>query len=196
LGVGIKKKKISFVKNYNILKISLLSGNDHFGEENLSKNEKRTYTVTCISPEGSVKIVDTKNFMQRVWKEEKSKEKLEKIIERKESWLEGRVKEAMENILHEKKYLNQMNFSEHFIERDVQNKPPTINYSFTVPGSNKLRLKKPFIRHDKLSDFDVQEQLNELNISKNMASASISDLKSAFRKSFIERIKEFEKGMK
>lgn len=67
--------------------------NDSFGEEDLILNRNRAYSVQCKSAEGNLRVINKKNFFQRVMKDETTAKILEEKVKQKEEWFKGKFKE-------------------------------------------------------------------------------------------------------
>lgn len=84
--------------------MGVLNINESFGEEDLILNRKRAYSVQCKSADGQLRIINKKNFFQRVMRDETTAKMLEEKVKKKEEWYKNKFQEI--SALKEKLYLN------------------------------------------------------------------------------------------
>lgn len=64
-----------------------------FGEEDILENQRRSYSIKCISPRGIVRIISKKNFFQRVCVDKTSQTLIDAIKAQKTAWFRDKIKE-------------------------------------------------------------------------------------------------------
>ena len=70
-----------------------LNLNESFGEEDLILNRKRAYTVECQTAGGQLRIINRKNFFQRVMRDEGTARFLEDKVKTQEEWFQAKFQE-------------------------------------------------------------------------------------------------------
>lgn len=132
--------------------------NEVFGEEDMILNRKRAYTVHCQTAEGLLRIINRKNFFQRVMRDETTAKLLEEKTRNKEIWYK---KEFHEITVLRKQVLSEYEDKNNIFgmtEAKMKQKPQETNY---------FKLKKPKI-HLENSNINTISEINEEKIFDNL----------------------------
>jgi hypothetical protein len=124
----------------------MLSNGEMFGEEDLIKNKRRSYSIKCISPQGIVRIISKKNFIQRVLIDKTTQNMIEQKNKVKENWFNKKIEETQKIFQSNKQILTQ-NMSKDLILnqflKNNQNKK-SLPKSIDVTNIDKMRITKFF----------------------------------------------------
>lgn len=127
----------------------VLNLNESFGEEDLILNRKRAYTVECQTAGGQLRIINRKNFFQRVMRDEGTAIFLEDKVKTQEEWYQTKFKEIKA-------------IREGIVQKTEDKKITTLKKEgILMPKSNSLpqfiTLKKTLMKMEK-GHFDPQKE--------------------------------------
>lgn len=78
--------------------VCILGPGEAFGEEEVVKKTPRKNTVICYSLEGSVFVIDQKEFLKRIYLSQIAKKQLQEQIFSKSQWRDKRIENQVSNI--------------------------------------------------------------------------------------------------
>lgn len=145
-----------------------------FGEEDLISNEKRNYSVKCISPRGIVRIINKKNFLQRVLIDKTTQVLIEKIKEKKEKWFSEKIEETRKIFQSNKNILTQNMTKDFILNNFLKNQQKTKVVEKTIP--EKMKLTQNFLRKGHY----YSHSLDALNYSDEKENEEFLKLKTEF----------------
>ncbi|EAR90203.2 cyclic nucleotide-binding domain protein (macronuclear) [Tetrahymena thermophila SB210] len=182
---SIYKNEFSSKKD---LKISVLSYPEMFGEEDIIKQQNRSYSVICESSEGCLLAISKEDFINKIMIDSNSNQFIMQRMENKSSNTTNRV-QNIENLLSQ--YSN-------FVIDDKSNKSKE-RESFSSQVNNNQR-RSTFITYSQSNSFMIPENKQKENIpirfpspnkSKNEVSEDQNEIALPKNEYFLQEIQQF-----
>lgn len=163
-----------------MFKIALLTNGEIFGEEDLMKNRKRSYSIKCISPKGIVRIISKKNFIQRVCVDKTTQSLIEEMNEKKDKWFQVKIEETRKIFQTNKEILTQNMSKDFILNKFLKNHP-------------KSKINEKYIQ---LENIDKMRTTKFFRFKRSLNSQSLEAERYLEEKAEFEKIKsDFEKKM-
>lgn len=162
-----------------------------FGEEDILDNQRRTYSIKCISPRGIVRIISKKNFFQRVCVDKTSQNLIDQIKVKKLSWFRDKIKE-IHSIFQSNSEILTQNLTKDFILNDfLKNRQKKSQSKEKLQENREKNAEKMRVtRCFRLKSHNYSNSLEVLNYSAEKEKEEFLRLKSQFEE------KQFGKAKK